>query len=350
MSHDPQIGKCHVNWIDRKVFPQTGHEATGEKPHSDQSDVIPGCYSIKNWSKYQEPGRSEEEKILEMNQSVPAKVMVDEVFQEFSQTSSREATKGVIEYYARGGPQEATKRTPYYGENVYSARRLPPDQVPMDKPPEWISDLRPKWAERDEMRRSGGKERTFQEALEKVKNVFVSRGAVSTGRAMWRVISKFDADRSGAIDMFEFQKGMLEFGLQLTKEEVYMIMDTFDMDGNRRLNLAEFMTAIRGNLNPRRMRVVESAFDEMDSDKSGNITMHEISAAYDAKTNPKVMEGKMTREDAQKEFLEAIDPDGNKDVSKAEFLNFFKDISLMFPDDDDDGFFKFVRAMWRRKR
>ena len=62
----------------------------------------------------------------------------------------------------------------------------------------------------------------------KVKNIFVSRGAVNTGRAMWRVISKFDYDNSGAIDVFEFQKGMKEFGLELTKDEIYMIMDQFD--------------------------------------------------------------------------------------------------------------------------
>ena len=108
------------------------------------------------------------------------------------------------------------------------------------------------------------------------------------------------------------------------------------------------MIAIRGNLNARRMRVVECAFDEMDGDKSGEISMHEISACYDARTNPEVMAGRKTREEAHAEFIEAMDPDGNSVITKVEFLAFFKDISLCYP--EDDGFVNFVRSMWRRRR
>ena len=60
------------------------------------------------------------------------------------------------------------------------------------------------------------------------------------------------------------------------------------------------------------------------------------------------MAGKKTREEAHDEFIQALDPDGNKDISKIEFLSFFKDISLAFEVDDD--FIKFARSMWRRRR
>ena len=43
-----------------------------------------------------------------------------------------------------------------------------------------------------------------------------------------------------------------------------------------------------------------------------------------------------------------MDPDGNSVITKVEFLAFFKDISLCYP--EDDGFVNFVRSMWRRRR
>merc|ERR1711939_439110 len=107
----------------------------------------------------------------------------------------------------------------------------------------------------------------------------------------------------------------------------------------------EFMTCIRGNLNKHRMKAVETAFHEMDSDKSGSISMHEVGTCYDPRTHPEVMSGKLTREEAHKQFIDTMDKDHNGTITKQEFITFFKDISLAF--DQDDDFLKFVRGMWR---
>jgi len=217
-----------MTWMARKPHPQEQYPncniATGSKPHGDQHELT-GLHSLQEWSEYKKPPLSQEELQRGKNAAVPAQQIVGEIMEEFGQTSNKAASAGVLEYYARGGAGKSGARTAYYEENVYSARRPAPDQMPETQGPGWIANLRPKWAEKDVEK---DRAQTFVEALDKVKNVFVSRGAVNTGRSMWRVISKFDYDGSGAIDVFEFQEGMKEFGLELSKEEVYMIMDEFD--------------------------------------------------------------------------------------------------------------------------
>jgi len=241
--------------------------------------------------------------------------------------------------------QAASVRTAYYDENVYSAARPPPDTLREGSGPACLADLRPGWAQKKAFAEPGN---DLESALEKVKSVFVSRGAIGTGRAMWRVIRQFDYDNSGAIDMFELGQGMENFGIKMSKQELLAVMAEFDKDGNRRINLEEFMVCIRGNLSKPRMKAVETAFGEMDSDKSGECSMHEVSACYDPRTHPEVMAGKLTREEAHQQFIDAMDKDHSGTITKQEFVTFFKDISLAMASDED--FVKFVRGMWRRKR
>jgi len=320
--------------------------ATGVRPHSDQRETA-GYTSTQDWSRYQGAQMSEAEARRAASRGVGARQIVGEVMTEFGQTTTGAMSGGVLDYYARGG--KGTK-TPFYDQNVYSApgsytaSPAPPDNI-SGQAPGWMSDLRPAWAQKQA---AGASKDKLGDAFAKVKAVFLSRGAISSGRAMWRVIRQFDYDNSGAIDIFELQKGMQTFGVALDKAELLSVMDAFDKDGNRRVDLAEFMVAIRGNLNKSRQKAVEIAFQEMDGDHSGEISLAEINACYDPRTHPQVVAGKMTRDEAHAEFISAMDKDADGVITKSEFLDFFKDISLAFEADED--FTRFVRGMWRKRR
>ena len=53
---------------------------------------------------------------------------------------------------------------------------------------------------------------------------------------------------------------------------------------------------IRGVLNPRRKALVAMAFDVLDKDKSGEVTIDDVREAYDATGHPDVLRGARTLE------------------------------------------------------
>lgn len=353
---DPVLEKVGETWTERApiekgpavrgIHSSAARAATGEARHDDQDHV--GYGSINDWSQFRGDQMDPAAAAVAERRALPAQQIVGEVMTEFNHTTTHAKDAGVIEYYARGGAS-GQSASPYYKQNIYgvpsagATTRLPTDRIPAESGPAWLSDLRPNWAQKA----APSHKENYANAIERVKKVFIDRGCTS-GRQFNKIVQYLDADGSGAVDIFELINGLARFGVQLSKSEAEAVMVEYDKDGNRRIELAEFMEAIRGNLTSARGRVVEIAFNEMDVDKSGDISMHEVSACYDARTHPEVLSGKMTREEAHDDFVQAMDKNQDAVISKQEFINFFKDISMAF--DNDDDFAKFVRGMWRRRR
>ena len=51
-----------------------------------------------------------------------------------------------------------------------------------------------------------------------------------------------DVDRSGSIDAAEFARICFRLGLPTTEEEVSGLVDAYDLDGNGRVDYAEFLS------------------------------------------------------------------------------------------------------------
>jgi Ca2+-binding EF-hand superfamily protein len=63
---------------------------------------------------------------------------------------------------------------------------------------------------------------------------------------------------------------------------------------------------MRGDLNERRKRMIRMAFDILDTDRSGVITVDEIAAVYDVSHNPDVQAGRKTKKEALLEFMRQV--------------------------------------------
>ena len=75
---------------------------------------------------------------------------------------------------------------------------------------------------------------------------------------------------------------------------MHLIFDLFDTSHDGTLNIDEFLMAIRGEMNDYRRTVVEQAFNKIDRDGSGYITIDDIKDIYNAKRHPDVVQGKKT--------------------------------------------------------
>ncbi len=84
-------------------------------------------------------------------------------------------------------------------------------------------------------------------------------------------------------------------------------------------------------MSDRRTNLAKKAFQILDKDGSGSLTLADIAGRYDAKKHPKVLAGEMTEEQVLQEFLDSFEGDhlgGNqqglhdKSVTMDEFIRY----------------------------
>lgn len=153
-----------------------------------------------------------------------------------------------------------------------------------------------------------------------------------------------DRNGNGSLDPVEFKYAMRDYGLGLSEIEVTQIVKHFDTNQDGKLSFDEFLCAIRGELNDRRRKMVHAAYNILDKDGSGQVTIADIEAAYDCSQHPDY--GVKSNEDILLNFMsvwETHKRDGV--VTLEEFDDYYTDISAGI--DSDDYFELMIRNAWR---
>lgn len=133
-----------------------------------------------------------------------------------------------------------------------------------------------------------------------------------------------DKDKNGILSKEEIVKGLAKYGINLYPREID-VLDEFDRDGDGRITYVEFLSALKGPMNERRKAIVRRAFDKLDKDGSGEITIDDIRHVYCAKNNVDVLRGKKTEEEILTEMLNRFETGPIKDgvVTWEEFLEYY---------------------------
>ena len=93
--------------------------------------------------------------------------------------------------------------------------------------------------------------------------------------------------------------------------------------------------------------MVNKAFNLLDKDGSGKVTVSDIIGIYDVSMNPEFIEGRKTKEEILSEFLNQFDgPRGNNDgvITKEEFFDYYTDLSMSTP--SDEYFVRMMESTW----
>lgn len=104
----------------------------------------------------------------------------------------------------------------------------------------------------------------------------------------------------------------------------------------------------RDELTPRRMAMVNKAFQMMDRDGSGQLTISDIASIYDVSMNPEFLEGRKTRDEILQDFLNNFDgARGNNDgvVTRQEWDDYYTDLSMSTP--SDEYFVRMMESTWQ---
>lgn len=160
-----------------------------------------------------------------------------------------------------------------------------------------------------------------------------------------RILKIMDDSGDNKLSKEELKYGLADYGMQLNLLELDGVFSYFDRNRDGHIDISEFLRGIRGDMNSRRKQLVLQAFDILDVDRSGTITVDEIRDRYDVSTMPEVRAGAMTPDQALKQFLNQWErADGDGIVTREEFLDYYTDLSALI--DGDDYFELMIRNAW----
>jgi Ca2+-binding EF-hand superfamily protein len=183
-------------------------------------------------------------------------------------------------------------------------------------------------------------------ALQKVKAKILERGGANGFRGLVKTLRLMDDDNSRGLNRREFKDGMETYGVFLTTLELDSVFSAFDRNGDGVVSIAEFLRTLRGSMAPRRAALVREAFKCIDKDGSGVATFAELGGAYGKALaqHPAILKGTKTEAQVMADFTAAWDKNGDAQVTAAEFLDYYDDISVSI--DNDDYFELMIRNAW----
>lgn len=143
----------------------------------------------------------------------------------------------------------------------------------------------------------------------------------------------------------EFKGAIRDASLQLTDSEIRLVFEAMKDDSSGRVDYNDFLGAVRGEMNARRMRVVRAAFDLLDDKNRGSVDPARLASAYDAAMHPDVQSGRRSRDDVYREFLETFDVGEDSGlVTIREFENYYANVSACT--DEDEVFECILKCTW----
>ena len=180
--------------------------------------------------------------------------------------------------------------------------------------------------------------------MEKFRNTILSRGGGAI-IGLARQFKIFDDNNSKTLDLQELTKAIRDFKVDLSPNEIKILFNILDNDGNGEVVYDEFLREIRGEMNNARKSLVDKAFKKLDTDGSGVVEIGEIEALYNCKKHPDVLSGKKTEREVFEEFMStfqqhaAIKGKGTVDdkISREEFQEYYENISASIDRDDYFG-------------
>ena len=190
-----------------------------------------------------------------------------------------------------------------------------------------------------------------EEALIKFINEIKSLGTTSLISLM-RLFKLNDINNTKELELNEFSKSLHEFETELSEEEITNLFSYFDKDNTGLINYINFINAIRGPMNQKRVLIIKEAFTKLDIDKGGQVELAEIKMQFNAKNDKDVKSGEKTEEEVYTEFVDTFQMNHdnkvgprNKRVTLDEFIDYYNYVSMGI--EDDNYFISLIQNSWK---
>ena len=173
----------------------------------------------------------------------------------------------------------------------------------------------------------------------------LNAGGPATYRHLAKSFKKMD-QINGQVDREDFKWGLKDFGLSGLQEDHYdALLDEFDTHGNGLIRVSEFVSTLRGELAERRKRIINMAYDKLDHNCEGKVTLEDLANAYDTTVDSRVGSEQCTNEECLAEFISLWDTQQRDGIiTRKEFEDYYADLSAAI--EDDDTFERVLRSAW----
>jgi len=181
--------------------------------------------------------------------------------------------------------------------------------------------------------------------MARIRTRIVQRGAVGI-KGLGRLFRIADDNADRAIDLQnELPKLMGDIGVILNKTELNELIRLLDRNGDGTISYDEFLYQMAPPINEERIRWINKAFDKLDVDGSGTVSIEDLQAVHNPKTSELVRMGKTTAKAIFANLLRSFDEDGDGIITRDEFIDYYREISPSI--DNDEYFGLMMKNAWK---
>ena len=166
-----------------------------------------------------------------------------------------------------------------------------------------------------------------QKLINKLKNELCSQDQ-NTLFEMQKTLIKFDVDKSGYIDLDEFNKLLSEYNLNLTPNDTKTIFTCFDPTHSGKIFYKDLINIIHSTLDENRQKLVDELYTKL-CQKQYPLDIKTVLGNYNSKNM-----GQENSDTFKNNFLTHHDYYGkpkNPTINYEEFLDFFENLSINYP-------------------
>lgn len=182
--------------------------------------------------------------------------------------------------------------------------------------------------------------------MNRIREKIIQRGAVGIrGLARLFKIADDNGDqRIGLTD--ELPKLLGDIGVLLNKTEIAELARMLDRNGDGSICYEEFVYQFAPPMNQTRLDMVNAAFDHLDRNHNGVLEIADFKELHPPEKVP------TSRQEAKKSsaavifdnLLKCFDKDGNKEITREEFINYYRNINPSI--DNDEYFESMIKSSW----
>lgn len=122
-----------------------------------------------------------------------------------------------------------------------------------------------------------------------------------------KIFRQHDRDESQGLSFSEFCDALVEFGANLDSDEMRLLFNSFDTNGDGEVSYREFLKGEHGQLKGHRLRLVRQAFDQLNISGTGTIPIEILEDCYHPTQHPDVLQGRVSGEEAVRQFIGYFD-------------------------------------------
>ena len=182
----------------------------------------------------------------------------------------------------------------------------------------------------------------IDETIFNIRNRLAQKGLSNLIKMEGR-FRELDENNEQELDLKLFNQICQEFDFGITEEDIKELFLSFDKEETGKINYADFIRILRGELNEKRKELVQNVFKHLDIENKGFLTIDELLNIYNPKYSLECVELNISEEEAFGIFEESLrgnhkylngDEGDTKPVDAEEFEDFYESISMMISSDE----------------